>query len=399
MASMNSSSGDPVEVDLHRLDRRFESARIVDPSSVRRLAVSLQADGQRQPILVVENADGLVLVDGYRRVQALGQLGRDRALARIAQGSLDEVVLRVIREHQARPLQPIEEAWLLAGLVEEGLSQQAIATALGKDKSWVSRRLALVNELPEPLADAVRCGEVSTWAANRVLLPLARANEADAGALLDAIRQEPLSTRELSGWFEHYQRANAVQRQRMLERPHLFLKALNEEQAKSGDKRLGEGPEGQWLTDVQALQRLIKRLAKQFPKVFDPAQDRSRTHALRKAFDQAARTFEKLRQRLESHHAVPREDTSPARAPSPGHSPARDQPVAEDIAQHGAADTTRGADKPAATRADPQVAERCLAAARAALEGPGQCGTHSGAGTGGARGGDPLQHPDASAAS
>jgi ParB-like chromosome segregation protein Spo0J len=65
-------------------------------------------------------------------------------------------VLRVIREHQARPLQPVEEAWLLAGLVDEGLSQQAIAAALGKDKRWVSRRLALVNELPEPFADAVR---------------------------------------------------------------------------------------------------------------------------------------------------------------------------------------------------------------------------------------------------
>jgi ParB-like chromosome segregation protein Spo0J len=394
---MNSHSGDPVEVDLHRLERRFESARIVDASSVRRLALSLQVDGQRQPILVVESGDRLVLVDGYRRVQALGQLGRDRALARIAEGSLDDAVLRVIREHQARPLQPIEEAWLLAGLMDEGLSQQAIATALGKDKSWVSRRLALVNELPESLADAVRSGDVSSWAANRVLLPLARANEADAGALLNAIRQEPLSTRALSTWFEHYQRANAVQRQRMLERPHLFVKALNEEQAKSGDKRLGEGPEGQWLADVQALQRLLKRLAKQLPNVFDLAQERSRTQALHKAFDQAARTFEKLRQRLESRHAIAREEASSARAPSPGHPPARDRSAAEDIAQHGTPGAAR--DKLPATRADPQVAERCLAAARTALQSPGQCDTHSGTGAGGTRGGDPLQHPDASAAS
>jgi ParB-like chromosome segregation protein Spo0J len=132
---MNSHSSAPVEVDLHRLDRRFESARIVDPSSVRKLALSLQADGQRQPILVAQNGDRLVLVDGYRRVQALGQLGRDQAVARFAEGNLNDAVLRVIREHQARPLQPIEEAWLLAGLVDEGLSQQAIATALGKDKS------------------------------------------------------------------------------------------------------------------------------------------------------------------------------------------------------------------------------------------------------------------------
>jgi len=395
---MNSHRGDPVEIDLHRLDRRFESARIVDPPRIRKLALSVQADGQREAILVVESADRLVLIDGYRRVQALGQLGRDRALARIEQSSLSDAVLQVIREHQARPFQPIEEAWLLAGLVDEGLSQQAIATALGKDKSWVSRRLALVSALPESFQDAVRSGEITSWAANRVLLPLARANEADAEALLAAIRQEPLSTRALSTWFEHYQQANGVQRERMLEQPHLFLKALNEEQAKSKDKRLDDGPEGQWLADVQALQRLIKRLAKQLPKVFEPTPTPLCMQQLRVAFDQAARAFEKLRQRLEQHHANPRKEASPARAPSPGRPSARDQPTSESIAQHGAP-STAGRDKPTATQANREVAERSLAAARAALEGPGQCGAHPGTGGRRARGADPLQHPDASAAS
>jgi ParB family chromosome partitioning protein len=289
---MKSHRGAPVEVDLHRLDRRFESARLLDPSSVRRLALSLQADGQREAILVVESGDRRVLVDGYRRVQALGQLGRDRALARIAEGSLNEAVLQVIREHQARSFQPIEAAWLLAGLVDEGRSQQAIATALGKDKSWVSRRLALVSALPESFQDAVRSGELSSWAANRVLLPLARANEAEADALLAAIRQEPLSTRALSTWFEHYQRANGVQRERLLEQPHIFLKALEEQQGKSRNTPLGTGPESQWLADVHALQGLIKRLLRNLPHVFDPAQAPARTRELRAVFDQAARLQE-----------------------------------------------------------------------------------------------------------
>jgi ParB/RepB/Spo0J family partition protein len=394
---MNSHSNAPIEVDLHRLDRRFESARIVDPPGIHKLALSVQADGQREAILVVESSDRLVLVDGYRRVQALGQLGRDRALARIAEGSLNDAVMQVIREHQARSFQPIEEAWLLAGLVDEGLSQQAIATALGKDKSWVSRRLALVSALPESFQDAVRSGEITSWAANRVLLPLARANEADAEALLSAIRQEPLSTRALSTWFAHYQQSNGVQRERMLQQPHLFLKALNEEQAKSKDKRLGEGPEGQWLADVRALQGLIKRLAKQLPRVFDPAQNPARRQELRAAFDQATRAFEKLRQRLGSHDAIPREERSPARAPSPGRPPAGDLPPVEDLAQHGAPGAAR--EGPVPKRADPQVAERCLAAARAVPEGSGQCGPHPGVGRRGDRGKDPVQHPDAPAAS
>lgn len=381
---MNSPSTAVMEVDLHRLDRRFESMRIVDPASSRRLVQSLQAYGQREPVGVVSSGDGLVLVDGYRRVQALGQMGRDTVLARIEAGCLSDAVLRVIGQHQAHRLQPIEEAWLMASLVDEGLTQQAIAAGLGKDKSWVSRRLALISALPEALQEAVRSGELSTWAANRVLLPLARANEADAQALLDALRREPLSTRALSTWFEHYQRANGVQRQRMVERPHLLLQALNDDRQRTGDPRLGDGPEGQWLADVQGLERLLKRLLRTAPKVFDPAQDCPSIEGLRTAFSQAAQTFERLRQRLEHRHAIPREETSPARTPSPGHPPAGDQSTTASVPQHGTPGSagTRPKPEPAFVRADPEVAARHLAAARAVLEDPGQCRAHPGAGAG-----------------
>ncbi len=379
---MNSPNTDTTEIDLHRLDRRFEAMRIVDPAGIRQLVQSLQAYGQREPIGLVSSGDDLVLVDGYRRVQALGQMGRDTVLARIEEGCVNDAVLRVISQHQAHPLQPIEEAWLMASLVDEGLSQQAIAAGLGKDKSWVSRRLALVSELPEALQEAVRSGELSTWAANRVLLPLARANEADAQALLDKLRQEPLPTRALSTWFEHYQRANGVQRQRMVERPHLFLQTLDETQGRADDQRLGDGPEGQWLADVQGLERLLKRLLRTVPKVFDPAQDFPRIEVLRTAFIQAAQTFERLCQRLDHRHAIPRETTSPARTSSPGHPPAGNQPTAEDIPQHGTADAARKRPKPKPVRADPEVAAHHLAAARAVLENPGQCGAHPGAGAG-----------------
>jgi len=149
---MNSVGTPAIDIDLHRLDRRFESMRIVDPSGIRQLAQSLQAYGQREPIQVVRNAETLVLVDGYRRVQALSQMGRDTALAQIEEGRVSEAVLRVIGQHQAHRLQPIEEAWLMASLIDEGLSQQDIATSLGKDKSWVSRRLALVTVFIRALA-------------------------------------------------------------------------------------------------------------------------------------------------------------------------------------------------------------------------------------------------------
>ncbi len=56
----------------------------------------------------------------------------------------------------------------------------------------MSRRLALLAQWSEPVQEAVREGVLSSWAASRVLVPLARAN-ADAETLLAVLRTESLS--------------------------------------------------------------------------------------------------------------------------------------------------------------------------------------------------------------
>ena len=61
-----------------------------------------------------------------------------------------------------------------------GLSQHDLARRCGRDVSWVNRRLQLPSGLPDAALSAVRDGKLSSWAANRVVVPLARAN---AGAL------------------------------------------------------------------------------------------------------------------------------------------------------------------------------------------------------------------------
>jgi hypothetical protein len=48
---------------------------------------------------------------------------------------------------------------------------------------------------------SVRAGRLSSWAATRIVAPLARANPEHADRLLMALSQAPLSTRELRRWF------------------------------------------------------------------------------------------------------------------------------------------------------------------------------------------------------
>ena len=89
-----------------------------------------------------------------------------------------------------RPFAAIEEALLIRELVQGlGLSQHELARRCGRDVSWVSRRLALLAALPDAALAAIRQGRLSSWAACRVVAPLARANTNHADRLMAALRR------------------------------------------------------------------------------------------------------------------------------------------------------------------------------------------------------------------
>jgi hypothetical protein len=69
-----------MQLEFHQLDRRGEQLRVQDPEQQKRLLASLASSGQQTPIVVVrgENQpDRYLVIDGYRRIAALQQLGQD----------------------------------------------------------------------------------------------------------------------------------------------------------------------------------------------------------------------------------------------------------------------------------------------------------------------------------
>lgn len=257
-----------VEVDLHRLELRYASARLLVPRAVEQLARSIERSGQLLPCIAVAEPGGeqLVLVDGYRRIAALRRLGRDCALVERWACDLAQALIRVLSRAQGRAFAAIEEALLLRELIDgQGLSQHELARSSGRDVSWVCRRLQLLSALPDPILAAVREGVLSTWAATRVFAPLARANTEHADQLLCALRAKPLSTRELRCWFEQYQRANRSLRERLVSYPQLFLEAVHSRDEQRALEHLRAGPEGECLADLRGIEALIVRLRKRLP--------------------------------------------------------------------------------------------------------------------------------------
>src|SRR5579862_3105645 len=69
-----------MQLEFHQLDRPWEHLRVRHPARQRRLLASLVESGQQTPIVVVAAqgpADRYVVIDGYKRIAALEQLGRD----------------------------------------------------------------------------------------------------------------------------------------------------------------------------------------------------------------------------------------------------------------------------------------------------------------------------------
>src|SRR5438046_3606909 len=69
-----------MRLEFHQLDRRWEHLRVRHPGRQRRLLASLADSGQQTPIVVVAaegQAERYVVIDGYKRIAAMEQLGRD----------------------------------------------------------------------------------------------------------------------------------------------------------------------------------------------------------------------------------------------------------------------------------------------------------------------------------
>lgn len=261
------------EIDLHRMELRYAHIRVTHEAKIRRLAHSISQHGQLEAMLTIPGAENsFILIDGYQRQAALRYLGRDTGLVIVSDLTEKQALFQLLLRRGNRQWEVIEEAGLIQQLYRRfKCSFSEIGKRIGRDKSHVKRRMDLLESLPDDVLKHVLAGVISTWAASRVLVPLARANPEDAKKLAARLEHEPMSTRQLKTFYDHYQKANRQVRERMLNSPALFIKS-NEFQQNSGKNE--QGPEEKWLRDAGAVCGILQRLQNQTDVVFYPNQDK-----------------------------------------------------------------------------------------------------------------------------
>lgn len=247
-----------MDLEFHQLDLRYEGLRKRHPRKERQLLASLAEHGQLLPVVVVATDGRFVLVDGYKRLRALTRLGRDTV--RAIRWEIDEAEALILEQlmRAADPVDPLEQGWVLDALKARfGLSLADLARRFDKTASWVSRRLALVRDLPDPIQGEVRAGRIAPHTAMKYLVPLARANAADCLRLLEAITPHRLTTRQVGRLYQVYVTGPDPTRELVLTDPLLVLR-VTEDAPRASVRPDASAPEA-LITDLHILGAVARR--------------------------------------------------------------------------------------------------------------------------------------------
>ena len=162
---------EPSEVDLDSIvPGPMQPRTHFDDASLESLADSIRTHGIVQPLLVRRRENGYELIAGERRWRAAKLAGLSRVpiiVKEVPDESLLEIAL--IENIQRENLNPIEEAQAYKKLIENvGLTQEALASRVGRDRSYITNYLRLLR-LPEDLQQLVKDGRLSTGHARTIL--------------------------------------------------------------------------------------------------------------------------------------------------------------------------------------------------------------------------------------
>lgn len=248
------STGAPEGVTLEQLGDRLSKLRLCEPAADERMRRSLEQHGQLTAVTAFDDGEVLQLVDGFKRLRAAIRLGWKRLRVRVLEHDEATATAAIVALHEHRGVSELEEGWIIRSLCREhGLSQGAVARLMRRSKSWVSRRLLLVEGLDEVVQADVRLGLLSARSALAVAA-LPRGNQQQAAELVMSrgmtTRQTEAMVRQLCELDSNHERTL-----QLAQWPEPCARTSN------GNVRVRprSGPE-QLLADVAALMRLAVRV-------------------------------------------------------------------------------------------------------------------------------------------
>jgi hypothetical protein len=243
-------------VALEELGQRYRRYRLADPEAEDAMAGSLRRWGQLAPVVACVRCEKLELLDGFKRHAAARQIAGMTLSVRILEVDEPTAKAAILGLNRGqRATRELEEAWIVQGLVrDDQMTQVEAAHLLGRHKSWVCRRLALLEKLSVAVKEDLRLGLVGPSLARQ----LTRLPAGNQEALLALTRRETLTAQEVCGVIDLLQGASPEQAAFVLQKPREALALVHGVPTALKDPRLSRA--GNWLAKhlAQALEALVR---------------------------------------------------------------------------------------------------------------------------------------------
>ncbi len=154
---------DVVEINIDELRvNPYQPRKFFKDEALQELAASIKEHGVFQPIIVKKSIKGYEIIAGERRVRASKIAGLDKIPA-IVRNLSDELMMEIalLENLQRENLSCIEEANAYKSMLTTlGLTQELLATKVGKSRSHITNMLGLLR-LPQSVQDLVNNGDLS----------------------------------------------------------------------------------------------------------------------------------------------------------------------------------------------------------------------------------------------
>ena len=236
--------GQVCPVRLNVLGDQFRRYRLRQPHAIEVMAQSLRRWGQCSPIVATLREERPQVLDGFTRWEAAAQVGgMTTLLVRLidVDDRRAKAAIYGLNQTGRRPHE-LEEAWIVQALVrEDGLSQAEVAELLGRHKSWVCRRLALLEKLSTDVRQDLEVGLLSATAAREI----ARLPAGNQSEVVEVARRDGLSGEELRGVVRLLlESSTAEQKMFVLTKPRSALGHAEAPEQRGRDPRLSSAAIG-----------------------------------------------------------------------------------------------------------------------------------------------------------
>jgi ParB family chromosome partitioning protein len=172
----------------------YQPRKQFDPAALEELAASIKEHGLLQPIVVIEDLDGYMLIAGERRLRASKMAGLrtiKAVVAKIDKSKFREFAL--IENIQREDLTPLELAHAYKELIEEyGITHEELADIVKKSRTHITNTLRLL-KLDDYALKALEEGKISAGHAK----VLAAMPPKEQKIMVDSIIGQNLSVREI----------------------------------------------------------------------------------------------------------------------------------------------------------------------------------------------------------